>query len=173
MKPITIEEARRSLIEQIKERLSDNSFDYSFEEHEQEDVQVTLLSGQTMPCMSVELKDEGQLVFSVSIVNVQVFEVGASDLTLESLDKIRETIKVNGVLMDIWASNDSDEQGGDNHTLLYSRRIKAMPTKEDAIDRLKEIIPCEWMAAPDFGENRYVYYPEAMDKEHYLIAHFD
>lgn len=173
MKTITIEEARQSLVEQIKERLSDNGFDYSFKEHEQEDVQVTLLSGQTMPCMSVEEKVEGQLVFSVSIVNVQVFEVGACDLTLESLDKIREAIKVNGVLMDIWASNDSDEQGGDNHTLLYSRLIKEMPTMDEAIEILKEIIPCEWMASPAFGGNRYVYYPEAMDKEHYLIAHFD
>lgn len=173
MKPITIEEARQSLVEQIKERLKGSNFNYAFEEHDQPDVQVTLVSGQTMPCMSVELKDEGQLVFSVSIVNVQIFEVGENDLTLESLDKVREAIRTNTVLMDIWASNDSQEQDGESHTLLYSRRIKEMPTMDEAIEILKEIIPCEWMASPDFGGNRYVYYPEAMDKEHYLIAHFD
>lgn len=169
MKHITIDEARKSLVEQIKERLACNGFNYSFEENDQPDVEVTLLSGQTMPCFSVEEKDEGQLVFSVSIVNVQVFEVGADDLTLESLDRVREAIKNDGVMMDIWATDDKNGA----HTLLINRGRKDMPTEKDAIEILKDYIPVEWMAAPSFGENRYIFYPDPIDKEHYLIAHFD
>lgn len=168
MRRITIEETRKSLVEQIivKLRLCDT---YEFED----DVPATLVTGQQIPCTIVELKSDDTIVFTLNLVGVQFIEVGAADLTLETLDNICRSIKEQEHTMDIWAA-DCDENG-ENHTILFCKNISSIPTsKSEAIDALKEIIPCEWQeASNDFGEGRYVYYPEPLDKDRYLIAHFD
>ena len=169
MRKISIAEARQSLVEQIKEKLDECGGSYGFEEFEQEDVTVTLLTGQSMPCSCVKLNGNDQLLFDVSIVNVMSFEVGDADLTLESLDAIRKAIQGQEFTMDIWAADDTQE----SHTMLAFRKIQNMPDDVHACEILKEYIPCDWMPAPEFGEHRYVFYPSPLDKEHYLIAHFD
>lgn len=169
MRKISIAEARQSLVEQIKEKLDECGGSYGFEEFEQDDVTVTLLTGQSMPCSCVKLNGNDQLLFDVSIVNVMCFEVGDADLTLESLDAIRKAIQGQEFTMDIWAADDTQE----SHTMLAFRKIQNMPDDVHACEILKEYIPCDWMPAPEFGEHRYIFYPSPLDKEHYLIAHFD
>ena len=167
MRRITIKETRISLKEQIVEILQERDNFYSFEENKQENVDVTLISGQQLPCSSVELRNDLSLVFNLSLLNVQDIEVSESDITIESLDKIISKISVCKHYVDIHAVDKYSSP-----VLLFTRDLNGLP--DDCVGLLREIIPCDWEKAPvhDFGDMAYVFYPEKRNQDSYLVAHF-
>lgn len=168
MKRITIEETRKSLIEQIKEKLRIYHDCYHFEGGIDG---CYLVSGQKCSCISLRLM-ENAVVFMLSINEELSFEVSDNYLTLESLDKIRETICTENHSLDIWAADMSDTHG-DSHTMLLYRPLAALPDSDDeAISYLNEVICANWKR---FSANawHYVFYPDPLDNNHYIVAHFD
>lgn len=99
-------------------------------------------------------------------------DVTENDVTVESLQSVLTAIIPTCHTLDIWAANCDDEHG-DSHTLLYFSGVERIPaTDEEAISILKEVIPCEWEFFSENGSD-YVFYPNLMCKERYLVAHFD
>ena len=169
MKKISIEELRKSLVEQIKEKL--NGITDGFYYLGDDGVNVVLSTGQMMPCMCVKMKDETPL-FGISLVGIRDFDLGCNDLTVDSLDAINRAIKLKKHTMDIWAANDGD------YILLYLHDIAALPDCEnEAISYLNEIMlpGCSsgsWERLDRLSWT-FAFWPDPCNKDRYLVAHFE
>ena len=99
-------------------------------------------------------------------------DVTENDVTVESLESVLAAIAPTCHTLDIWAAN-CDDESGDSHTLLYFSGVESIPSYDDeAIFILKDIIPCDWRPLKE-NHSDYVFYPNPMCKDRYLVAHFD
>lgn len=168
MRRISIEEVRKSLVCQITQMLSSRDFECIFDDDKCPN--VFLKTGQQFPCTSVRDND-GHLVLAIEMKGVADIDVTENDVTVESLQSVLTAIIPTCHTMEIWAANCDDEHG-DSHTLLYFSGVEKIPTSdEEAINILVDVIPCDWRFFSDNG-SEYVFYPNPLCKDRYLVANF-
>lgn len=117
-----------------------------------------------MNCCSVKLID-GKVVLTLTLLNVQDFDVSSADISVDSLDKILAAIKRYEHWVSIYALAKGDS------AYIFGRDIKELPKNElEATAYLRDIIPCAW---EQDGQMSFVFYPDKRFKDRYLRAFFE
>lgn len=171
-KIITIDDVRECLKNQIAQKLmicEDNQYGW-----DEDDVMVTLCSGQQIPCYGVQYKEledgNSTLILTLSIVNVQVIEVSHNDVMVESLEKILKAIKVDSHSLCIYACEDGNGmQGGNNLTIYTNEHIRNITDDAERIAALNEIIGADWHLE---SEGLYRAYPDPNNYDRWFDAVF-
>jgi len=165
MKQISIEEVRNSLVEQIKVKLNkcDGKY-YYFEEYLNE---CFLVSGQWVPCAGVKLKENGVLVFDVTIINVHDIEVGYNDLMVESLQNILDAIPFEVHKLEIKACQISSAEV----MTVLEKELSYLPSGDECYSILDDFLGAGWVREED-DPYQYYKYPNTEDDKHWLSAYF-